>query len=277
MTDIHVQPELRAAEGMAAALHDAQSLEDPVELIVTGGDLIMDCFDATEARSQEQWTLFGRVLKENCRVPVQHCLGNHDFWGGNAQRSRTRGDEPRWGKAWAREVLGLPADHHSFERGGWKFLVLDSVRRLENGYTGLIDPAQFEWLRSELAATPKSTPIVVVSHIPLLTVTIIANDPKRAKDLSITLPGDLMHSDSAKLCGLFAQHPNVKLCLSGHIHQLDRIEWRGVTFICDGAVSGAWWKGPNGPTPEGYGVVDLYDDGSFDWAYRTYGWEAKAK
>lgn len=275
MTDIHVQPERGAAEGMAAALRDAQNLDSPVDLILTGGDSIMDAFEATEARTREQWELFQQVLADHCRTPIRHCIGNHDIWGWKKRASRTRGDEARWGKAWAREMFGIASDHHAFEQGGWKFILLDSVRSLEDGYTGHLQPAQLAWLEQELSATPPTTPVVVVSHIPLLTVTVMAGDAKRSKDFSVTVPGNLMHSDAATICGLLARHPNVKLCLSGHIHQLDRIEWRGITFICDGAVSGAWWKGPNGSTPEGYGVIDLHDDGSFEWRYRTYGWTAR--
>jgi Icc protein len=48
-----------------------------------------------------------------------------------------------------------------------------------------------------------------------------------------------------------------------------------VTYICDGAVSGAWWKGRNHECDEGYGLINLYDDGTFDHAYQTYGWLAK--
>lgn len=276
LTDIHVQPERGAAEGMAAALRDVAALDEPVDLVLTGGDHIMDCFAADEARTRTQWELYSQVLRDNCRIPVRACIGNHDIWGWSKAESRTRGDEPRWGKTWAREVLGLEADHGAFVQGGWKFILLDSVRAFGDGYTGHLQPAQREWLEAELAATPSTQPVCVLSHIPLLTVTVIAGDAKRAKDLSITVPGDLMHSDAATVCGILARHPNVKLCLSGHIHQIDRIEWRGITFICDGAVSGAWWKGPNGSTPEGYGVLDLYDDGTLDWRYRTYGWKAQA-
>lgn len=280
-TDVHVQPERAAAQGLAAALRHAQSIDDPAQFIVTGGDLVMDAFEADEARARLQWDLFTNVLRSECSLPVDHCLGNHDFWGGHKRNSRTRGDESRWGTGWAREALGLAADHHAFERGGWKFVVLDSVRAdavagKGDGYTAHLDEAQFAWLTQQLASTPAATPVVVVSHVPLLTVTVAASDAKRSKNNAVTIPGDLMHSDTARVAALWRQHPNVKLCLSGHIHQIDRVEYRGVTYICDGAVSGAWWKGPNAGFPEGYGLVDLFDDGTFDWRYVPYGWVARA-
>ena len=43
-----------------------------------------------------------------------------------------------------------------------------------------------------------------------------------------------------------------------------------------GAVSGAWWKGPKDRCAEGYGLFDLFDDGTFKHQYVPYGWQAQA-
>ena len=72
------------------------------------------------------------------------------------------------------------------------------------------------------------------------------------------------------------QGHNVRLWLSGHIHQRDRIEYRGTTFINDGAVCGSWWKGPHQGVPEGFGIIDVWADGRFEHQYKTYGWQAKS-
>ena len=78
------------------------------------------------------------------------------------------------------------------------------------------------------------------------------------------------------LTKLFAKH-GVKLALSGHLHEIDRIEFGSVTFICDGAVSGGWWHGPNVDnvveTQEGFGIIDIRPDGTFDHRYFDYGWK----
>src|SRR5689334_14490313 len=42
LTDVHVQPELAAGEGMIACLHHVQELKDKPDLILNGGDAIMD-------------------------------------------------------------------------------------------------------------------------------------------------------------------------------------------------------------------------------------------
>ena len=89
-----------------------------------------------------------------------------------------------------------------------------------------------------------------------------------------------MHSDSQRIRKLFVQYPNVKLCLSGHTHQIDQVMLQGVGYCCNGAVCGYWWRGSSPQPadrfecPNGYGIVDLYDDGSWENHYTTYGWPA---
>lgn len=80
-----------------------------------------------------------------------------------------------------------------------------------------------------------------------------------------------MHGDVQRIVRLLRQHPNVKLALSGHLHLTERLEYSGVTYVC-----GGWWKGPHHGTPEGYLLVDLYDDGSVENRYVAYGWKARA-
>jgi hypothetical protein len=48
----------------------------------------------------------------------------------------------------------------------------------------------------------------------------------------------------------------------------------GMHFICDGAVSGNWWGGSFQDVPEGYGLFDLFSNGTFEHQYVTYGWKA---
>ncbi len=79
-----------------------------------------------------------------------------------------------------------------------------------------------------------------------------------------------MHLDAAAITDLFADNPNVKLCLSGHIHLRDVVQYNGVTYICNGAVSGNWWKGSYKQTQPGFGVIDLFEDGTFSHQYLPY-------
>jgi 3',5'-cyclic AMP phosphodiesterase CpdA len=276
MTDLHIQPERHAGEGVAACLRHINAMADKPGLILTGGDLVMDAFEAGQARTKEQFELLLRTLRDQSGIPVEHCLGNHDIWGWNKRKSTTTGNEGLWGKRWALDALGLTAPYRSFDRAGWHFVVLDSVHVDPNdaeGYIAKLDEAQADWLASDLASVPATTPVLVLSHIPILTVTVLLGDAdKKTNDRSVS--GGVLHIDSPAIRELFAARGNVKLCLSGHLHRVDRVDFRGTTYLCNGAVSGRWWKGLNHETPEGYGVIDLFDDGSFRNEYVAYGWKA---
>lgn len=268
LTDMHVQPEHGAAEGLVQCLKHVQSHRDPVELIVTGGDSVMDAFNADHSRSSMLVDLWKGIFKQDCSLPAQHCLGNHDGRGWD--------DSEFAGKAWALEMFGLAKPYHAFEQGGWKFIVLDSVRPWEDRYTSGLDVPQRAWLETELEHTPPTTPIVVVSHIPILSITPFSFDHNAVTENYQRVPGGLMHLDGTALHALFKKQGNVKLCLSGHMHLNDRCDVDGVSYICNGAVSGNWWRGSNDRSQEGYGLVDLYDDGTFDYAYTQFGWKARA-
>lgn len=281
-TDIHVQPELRGSEGMAACFTHMMALGDRPELIITGGDLPMDTGSTGEARSKVEWDLFKKVLAERipANVKVEHTLGNHDIFGRDKLASQTTGSESLYGKRWFLENFGYASTYRSFDRAGWHFVILDSINWVGLGpeYDARITGQQLEWLRGDLAATPATTPIVIVSHVPILSVANFFDKDDSAwasegPDLAISTRR--MHADCRDLDALFQKHPNVKLCLSGHLHLLDRCVYNGVTHICDGAVSGAKWRGPKRQTPEGYGLIDLYSDGTFDHRYTTFGWQAE--
>ncbi|MDZ7776926.1 MAG: hypothetical protein U5L09_15610 [Bacteroidales bacterium] len=62
----------------------------------------------------------------------------------------------------------------------------------------------------------------------------------------------------------------MKGAISGHMHQVDRVVFKGVSYMCHGAISGQWWNGPNNGFAGGYAVVDLYDDGTIETQYITY-------
>ncbi|MFT3683799.1 MAG: metallophosphoesterase [Phycisphaerales bacterium] len=279
-TDIHVQPELRGGEGMAACFAHMMNLSDQPELIVTGGDLPMDTGSTPEARSRVEWDLFKKVLKDNVdpKMPILHAIGNHDVFGRDKTKSKATGKEPFYGKRWFMENFGYERTWRSFDRGGWHFVILDSITLHEDqmGFTLRIIGDQLDWLKEDLARTPATTPTVVISHVPIMSVANFfdKDDDEWNKEKPLDLAATRMHNDCRDLDALFQKHKNVKLCLSGHLHLLDRCVYNGVTYICDGAVSGAKWKGPKRQTAEGYGLIDLFDDGSFEHRYVEFGWKA---
>ena len=70
-----------------------------------------------------------------------------------------------------------------------------------------------------------------------------------------------MHTDFISLKKLFMGYPNIKVCLSGHIHLQDELDYLAIKYYCNGAVCGNWWKGSFQEFAPAYVVIELYDDG----------------
>ncbi len=269
LTDIHVQPEKDAAKGMIRCLQYVHSMKDRPDIIFNGGDAVMDVFAQKRERATVLKQLWTSILRDYCEIPIIHCIGNHDVWGWDKERSGCTGEEPDYGKRWAMELFGLTSRYYAFERAGWRFFVLDSTFPHGNSYKARLDDEQFEWLKAELRRTPPTTPICILSHIPILSASAYL-DGNNEKTGDWVVPGAWMHIDARRIIELFWQHRNVKLCLSGHIHLYDRVDYNGVTYLCNGAVCGAWWDGAYHQTPPGFGLIDLFDDGSFENRYIEY-------
>lgn len=270
LTDIHVQPELRADEGLESCLRHVYAQKDRPGLILGGGDCVMDSFGQDAARTKTQWDVWDGVWKGFDAVPARHAIGNHDVWGWNKKSSRATGDEPLYGKRQAMDRLDLVERYYSFDRAGWRFIVLDSTfPQGDAGYTARLDDAQFAWLTALLADTPATMHVLVLSHIPILCACAFL-DGENEKSGDWVVPGSWMHIDARRIKDLFFRHPNVRLALSGHIHLRDRLDYNGVTYLCNGAVCGSWWRGSYHETPPGYALVDLFEDGTFANEYVVY-------
>ena len=266
LTDVHMQPIVGAAKGFAHCLHHAQNLPDKPDLIINGGDAVMEAHGRGRGSVERQWGLFNEVLLADNSLPMLSCVGNHDLWC-REETAAALAD----GRRWAMDNLRLSRPYYSLDKNGWHLVILDSVQANPDGswYTAHLDETQFDWLKQDLAATPATTPVLIVSHVPILAACVFF-DGKRYEGQTWNVPGRWMHSDARQLVDLFARHPNVKACLSGHIHLTDRVDYNGVSYFCNGAVSGAWWFGSYQHTPAGYAVVDLFDDGTVRNDYLRY-------
>lgn len=264
LTDVHLKNELEAPAKFAKCLHHVQQQSPKVDFILNGGDIVFDMNKENLSNINSQWKLLEDIIKAESSIPAHYCLGNHDVWW-----SENNKGQAVYGKQYTLDKLSLAKPYYSVEKNGWKFIILDSVHLdIDNTwYIGKLGDEQFAWLENELKNTNPSTPILVLSHIPILTATLMIKE--KVVNRWEMLGGD-MHTDTAKIINLFYQHPNVKICLSGHVHLRDKVEYNNVTYICNGAVSGAWWKGNNKQTAPGYGLLDLYADGSFDEKYVNY-------
>lgn len=264
LTDVHLKDELGAPAKFAKCLHHLQEQNPKVDLVLNGGDVVFDMNKENISTIDKQWQLLNNTMKNECSLPVRYCLGNHDIWWDENSKADTF-----YGKKYSMDKLNLAKAYYSFVQNGWKFIVLDSVHLDidHTWYIGKLGDEQFNWLESELKTTNPEMPVLVMSHIPILTALLMIEDDIVNK---WTMLGGDMHTDTSKIISLFYKHPNVKLCLSGHLHMKDKVVYNGVTYLCNGAVSGAWWNGNRRETAPGYGLIDLFADGSFEEKYVNY-------
>lgn len=270
LTDIHVMPNSPGfhdpSHGMAEAIRHAQGLADRPDLLFFGGDLIMDGLKLDREKTTAQWDVWSKVVGEELKLPARYALGNHDVWGWAVRDRPGLEREKGYGKALALERLALPDRYYSFDLNGWHFVVLDSMQpdfANKHGYTASLDEAQFAWLCRDLAAVRSAVPICILSHIPILSACVFFDNDLESTG-SWVIPGAWTHIDARRLKDLFRRHPNVKVCLSGHVHLADDVSYLGVRYLCNGAVSGGWWKGDYQEFPPAYAVVDFFEDGSVE-------------
>ncbi|MEY3607946.1 MAG: hypothetical protein RLZZ447_734 [Verrucomicrobiota bacterium] len=276
LTDVHVMPVREGFQdppgGFAAALRHAQALPDRPDLMFFGGDLIMDGLKLERDETVAQWDVWDAVLRRELQVPARFALGNHDIWGWGIRGRPGLEREKGYGKALALERLALPDRYYSFDQNGWHFVVLDSMQpdfANKHSYTASLDEAQFAWLARDLAAVPAATPVCILSHIPILSACVFFDNDLESTG-SWVVPGAWTHIDARRLKDLFRRHPNVKVCLSGHVHLADDVTYLGVRYLCNGAVSGGWWKGDYQEFPPAYAIVDFFADGTVERQLMTY-------
>jgi 3',5'-cyclic-AMP phosphodiesterase len=256
LTDVHMVAQKGPERSFARALEHAQSRG--AELIVNGGDAIMDASDTERKLVETYWSAYNRILQQHNSLPVANVLGNHDVFGWASDERRIEAKTETF------QRLGMEQPYYSFDRGGWKLIVLDSIGwapERPRGYQAMLGLEQAQWLASEIEST--SLPVCIISHIPLLSVCAFF-DGRNEESGNWKVPGAWMHLDSRDIKELFSRHPQVKLCLSGHIHLVDNVKYANVDYYCNGAVSGYYWKGPYQGFGPAYALVDLLPDGSYE-------------
>ena len=270
LTDIHVRQDTVSMSGMSKALHHVQRLPQKVEFIINGGDAIMDALDADKEKTKTQFGIFQSILKNDNSLPVYHCIGNHDVWGWFIKENKPEQDR-LYGKVWVVEEFNMPRRYYSFTKDRWHFIVLDSTQlNPAGGYIAKLDPEQLDWFQQELKQVPPDKFICLVSHIPILSICAGLYFDKTEANGDIKIQRNLMHSDFFSLKKILLQHPNIKVCISGHIHLQDELDYLGIKYYCNGAISGNWWKGSFQEFAPAYAVLEFYDDGTTRRTMHTY-------
>ena len=274
ISDMHIEEAGPSREHFSRAVRNISLLDPPVEFVVNAGDCVMDVLFSNKDEALAQWDRFLSVLPPDFPLPVYHAIGNHDVWGWGlpADEQAVVQSDPLYGKGMILQKLGLSSRYYSFVHEGWRFFVLDSIHLadqvFDHPYTGKLDDEQFDWLTGELEATDPAMHVCIISHVPIFGACGLLDSSEASGNW--ILPGPWQHIDARRIINLLWQHPNVKLCMSGHTHQLEDLRHHGIKYISDGAISGNWWKGAYYDFAPGYMLVNLYDDGSSELEFIAY-------
>jgi 3',5'-cyclic-AMP phosphodiesterase len=253
LTDIHL-PATGQNERVERCLERA--LKEKPDLILLGGDQVMDVdrgSEYPEADANAQFANFRRVVMERLKGrEVAPVLGNHDLFHNS--------------KAKAIAAYEMPHRYYRKDVGDWRFLMLDTFHE---DRTCRVDDEQMAWLKAEIEGTKK--PVLVLSHAPILTVTSFIENSAPTKKGGFDIPERWQTANLQPLRDLFFDHPNVRVAVSGHMHQIDDCRFDNVAYVCGGAVSGNWWNGAYYKFPPAYIVFDLEPNGNF--THRVVYWE----
>lgn len=256
MTDIHLKPEMNAPKGFQMAIDKTNELNP--DFVITGGDLVYDAMRGGQARCDSLFSLY-KEMSKGFRMPVYNTLGNHDLFAIYPESPESE-THPDYKYGMFERYFGKT--YYSFNHKGWHFVVLNSLDvTADKKYRGHFREEQIEWLKSDLDKTDSLTPIVVISHIPMLSL--------RGQMAGSAGP---MIDNVAEVFKML-ENKNLKLILQGHIHWKesgqvnDRFE-----FITGGSIAGNGWKGRRHNTKEGFVQVNMQGS-ELSWEYIDHGWE----
>lgn len=265
LTDIHVEYGKNADKGFMAAIKHVNSM-DP-DFVVMGGDLIADALGQTEETATSRYELYTQ-LRKDFKSTVYDALGNHEEFGIYTKSGIDRDHELYGHKMYEKFIRDR---YYAFTEKGWKFYTLDPVEETpDRQYVGGVDSVQLDWIRKDLETVDPKTPIVITTHIPLLT----SFAQIRGGGLAQNSRG-LVVGNSKEVLEAFEGH-NLKLVLQGHLHIVEEAYINDITFITGGAVCAKWWDGPKEGMEEGYVLLKVKGE-KIDWEYIDYGWEVETE
>jgi Icc protein len=165
------------------------------DFIVASGDLVSDESEESYRRLQ--------ALLQPVEAPIHFLMGNHD-------------DRPAFRRVFrADEAPTADPVCEAFDRGGLRFLLLDSV--LPGKEEGRLAGDQLHWLDSELTAHPDRPTWVFLHHQPL--------------PIYIRWLDALGLQNQEEFLAVLARHPQVATVCYGHVHQVRRWRYRGTLFL----------------------------------------------
>ena len=141
--------------------------------------------------------------------------------------------EEGW-QQWYTNATGMTQMYHSFDAGGYHFVMLDSSAR--GRINGTLPPDQLDWLERDLEKNDERPTLIFMHHMADRTDEIFGIDAPSQQDLS----------------SIVSANPQVLSITSGHIHQNIRSSFGNRVNIAVAATV---------QYPIGYSIVTLYEEG----------------
>jgi 3',5'-cyclic-AMP phosphodiesterase len=215
----------------AAVIQRLAQVQPRPDLLLLTGDISQD----DTAASYE----YARSLIGPLQIPTYWLRGNHDQNG--AAIAQLNGD--------------VISAEKSFEQGGWRFILLDSMVIDQPG--GNLSQSQLQWLEQQLADNfDNAKPTLVAVHHHSIACGVEYMDA-------------MALANADELFVVLDRYPQVKLVISGHIHQEFAAQRDGVTYLS--APSTCIQLKPNQAEIEldtdrmpGFRLLRLYPDGRFE-------------
>ena len=166
-------------------------------------DFILHTGDLTHLSEPAEFDALDQLLKTAKTGKVFYVPGEHDVISDNGKEFLARHGKGTKGNGW-----------FSFDQRGVHFIGLVNVLGIAEGGLGLLGEDQLAWLKDDLAALSKSTPVVVFAHVPLW---------------SIYPQWGWGTQDAERALGLLKRFGSVTV-LNGHIHQTVKKVEGNITF-----------------------------------------------
>ncbi len=233
ITDLHLGAGDRGWGVLEQFVQEIKTLRTPPRFIVNGGDIISANLRlrTDPAEGRDQFARYARIMSP-LHPPVYHVMGNHDL----VRDDGTIG-QADFAKTLFKQFAG--PRYQRFDWGGRMCLVLDGWTvtqasaqdepRVEPG----MDPAQAEWVASQLASCPSGGTVLLLTHHS------VRDAPAVWERLAPVLREDLNYME-----------------LAGCDHQNSFWQEGRWTTQVTGSFCGAWWDGACVDlSPPGYALV----------------------
>lgn len=202
---------------------------------------------------------------ERMEVPFFQVVGNHDLnFDSPAHRNSYRTFRDHFGPG-----------YYAFDRGDVHYVVLNNVYwpgqdgfgRDTDSYLGHVPDRQLFWLANDLATVSPDQPVVVLTHIPMLSTLYERRGTDRPSPRDMTVNRTALY----RMLEPFAEAH----IITGHTHENEHRDHANVHEHVVGAACGAWWTGPvsRDGTPPGYAIYEI-DGTDFSWRYQSTGYGA---